>query len=104
MDLEQLTQYIKAEYLILVAVLYCIRQGLQGVVRFPVQFLPFVLGGCGVALACLSAAARYAEYGNLAALAYDGIVQGILCAGVSASLGSLLSHCGLDNSKNKKEK
>nr|WP_243107151.1 hypothetical protein [Butyricicoccus sp. OF10-2] len=37
--MEELTQYIKADFAVLVAVLYCIGRGLKAIQRFPNQFI-----------------------------------------------------------------
>lgn len=52
--MEELTQYIKADFAVLVAVLYCIGRGLKAIQRFPNQFIPLALTFCGIGLACLS--------------------------------------------------
>lgn len=62
--MEELTQYIKADFAVLVAVLYCIGRGLKAIQRFPNQFIPLALTFCGIGLACLSVVSRYASYGN----------------------------------------
>ena len=58
--MEELTQYIKADFAVLVAVLYCIGRGLKAIQRFPNQFIPLALTFCGIGLACLSVVSRYA--------------------------------------------
>ena len=73
--MEELTQYIKADFAVLVAVLYCIGRGLKAIQRFPNQFIPLALTFCGIGLACLSVASRYASYGNWAAALFEGVVQ-----------------------------
>ena len=65
--MEELTQYIKADFAVLVAVLYCIGRGFKAIQRFPNQFIPLALTFCGIGLACLSVVSRYASYGNWAA-------------------------------------
>ena len=45
--MEQLTQYIQADYAILAAVLFCLGRALKAVKRFPNQFIPLALTGCG---------------------------------------------------------
>ena len=49
--MEELTQYIKADFAVLVAVLYCIGRGLKAIQRFPNQFIPLALTFCGIGLA-----------------------------------------------------
>ena len=79
--MEELTQYIKADFAVLVAVLYCIGRGLKA------------LTFCGIGLACLSVVSRYASYGNWAAALFEGVVQGVLCAGMSVYLNEVIAHC-----------
>ena len=40
MNLEQISQYIKADYAILVAVLYCLGRAFRAIRKFPNQFIP----------------------------------------------------------------
>ena len=91
--MEELTQYIKADFAVLVAVLYCIGRGLKAIQRFPNQFIPLALTFCGIGLACLSVVSRYASYGNWAAALFEGVVQGVLCAGMSVYLNEVIAHC-----------
>ena len=60
--MEQITQYIQADYAVLAAVLYCLGRVLKAVKKFPNQFIPLALTVCGIALACLSAVSRYGDY------------------------------------------
>lgn len=91
--MEEMTQYIKADFAVLVAVLYCIGRGLKAIQRFPNQFIPLALTFCGIGLACLSVVSRYASYGNWAAALFEGVVQGVLCAGMSVYLNEVIAHC-----------
>lgn len=43
MLVEQITQYIQADYAILAAVLYCLGRVLKAVKKFPNQFIPLAL-------------------------------------------------------------
>ena len=90
--MEELTQYIKADFAVLVAVLYCIGRGLKAIQRFPNQFISatHVLRDW---TACLSVVSRYASYGNWAAALFEGVVQGVLCAGMSVYLNEVIAHC-----------
>ena len=108
MNLEQISQYIQAEYAILAAVLYCLGRALKSVKKFPNQFIPLALTVCGVALACLSVVSRYGEYANWAAALFDGVVQGVLCTGMAVYLNEVISHstrgrCDCGKDKDKKE-
>ena len=97
--MEQLAQYIGANYAILVAVLYFLGCGLKALKPFPNQFIPLALTACGIGLACLSVLSRYQEYANWAAALFDGVVPGILCTGMSVYVHEVIVHCG----QNKKE-
>ena len=108
MRLEQVLQYVKTDYAILAVVLYCLGRVFKSIERFPDQYILLVLTGCGVMLACLSALSRSAEYANWAAAVFDGLVQGILCTGLSVYLNELLSHlrqggCSCRKKPDKKE-
>lgn len=102
--MENITQYIEPEYAILAAVLYCIGRGLKALKKFPNQFIPLALTVCGVALACLSVLSRYSEYANWAAALFDGVVQGVLCTGMSVYFNEVVAHCGPNGCSCKKDK
>ena len=92
--MEQILQYVKTDYAILAAVLYCLGRVLKAIEKFPNQFIPLALTACGVVLACLSAISRSGDYANWAAALFEGVVQGILCTGLSVYLNEILAHWG----------
>lgn len=92
--MDQITQYIGANYAILVVVLYLLGRGLKSIKRFPNQYIPLALTACGIGLACLSVLSRYQEYANWAAALFDGVVQGVLCTGMSVYVNEVIAHCG----------
>lgn len=89
--MEQFAEYIEAQYAVLVAVLFCLGNVFKAIKRFPNQFIPVTLTVMGIGLACLSAASRFTEYSNLAALVFDGVAQGILCTGMSVYIHEVLA-------------
>lgn len=106
--MEQISQFVKAEYAILAAVLYCLGRVLKSIRKFPNQFIPLALTGCGIVLACLSVVSRYGEYANWAAALFEGVVQGVLCTGMAVYLNEVISHsarggCGCKKDNDKKE-
>ena len=101
--MEQITQYIQADYAVLAAVLYCLGRVLKAVKKFPNQFVPLALTVCGIALACLSAVSRYGDYANWAAVLFEGLVQGILCTGLAVYLNEVLSRRGRGGCPDKKD-
>lgn len=100
-QMQEVSQFIKPDYAILVAVLYCLGCGLKALKKFPNQWIPFVLTVCGVGLACLSVLARFSEYANLAAAIYDGVVQGVLCTGMSVYTNEVIKHWNSCNCSDK---
>ncbi len=94
--MESILQYIKADYAILTVVLFCLGRVLLSIAKFPQQYKLLVLTGCGVLLACLSAVSRSGEYANWAAALFEGLVQGILCTGLSVYLNEMIRHWGSD--------
>ena len=106
--MEQISQFVSAEYAILAAVLYCLGRALKSIRKFPNQFIPLALTGCGIVLACLSVVSRYGEYANWAAALFEGVVQGVLCTGMAVYLNEVISHnarggCGCKKDNDKKE-
>lgn len=76
-----MTEYIQAELMILIPVLYLIGAGLKKANTVLDKYIPIILGVIGVGLSML--------YFGLENIAYNGnsiftaITQGILCAGAS---------------------
>ena len=106
--MEQISQFVSAEYAILAAVLYCLGRALKSIRKFPNQFIPLAPTGCGIVLACLSVVSRYGEYANWAAALFEGVVQGVLCTGMAVYLNEVISHsarggCGCKKDNDKKE-
>ena len=106
--MEQIPQFVSAEYAILAAVLYCLGRALKSIRKFPNQFIPLALTGCGIVLACLSGVSRCGEYANWAAALFEGVVQGVLCTGMAVYLNEVISHsarggCGCKKDNDKKE-
>ena len=90
--MEQLTQFIKADFAILAAVLYCLGCGLRALRRFPNQYIPLALTRLrrGAGLPVRRVAVR--RLCQLAAVLFEGVVQGILCTGLAVYLGEVLPH------------
>lgn len=102
--MEQINQFIKSEYMVLVAALYLLGRVLRKLKKLPNQFIPFILTTCGIALAGLSVFSRYHEYMNAAAAVFDATVQGILCAGMAVYTNEVAKHCGKGSCACKNEK
>lgn len=85
------TQYINAELLILVPVLYFVGMGLKKAQWFKDTLIPIVLGIGGVALSLLwvLATSSISGWQDGALAAFTAIVQGILCAGASVYINQI---------------
>lgn len=85
------TEYINAELLILVPVLYFVGMGLKKAVWFKDTMIPVVLGGCGVVLSLLWVLATSTIVGwqDGVLAAFTAIVQGVLCAGASVYVNQI---------------
>lgn len=74
MNIENFTQYINAELLVLIPVLYAIGYGLKKIPKVKDEFIPLILGAAGALLAML-----YIHTFTAAAI-FTALTQGILCA------------------------
>ena len=90
--MEELFSFVKADYTIIIAVLYFIGVILRKLKSFPNSYIPLCITLIGIVLAGLSSASRFPDYVNWAALAFDSIVQGVLCAGMSVYVNEFIKH------------
>ena len=90
--LDIIQQYVKPELVVVGIVLYFIGMGIQksGVVKD--KFIPFILGGIGIALALLwvLATSKFDGWQSVLLAIFTAIVQGILIAGLSNYVDQLL--------------
>lgn len=80
--MEDFTQYIQPELVILIPVLYLIGMAIK---RYGSddRVIPIVLGLMGMLLACLYGFSTMTASSSVAMVLYTGLVQGILCAGAA---------------------
>lgn len=80
--MEDFTQYIQPELVILIPVLYLIGMAIK---RYGSddRVIPLVLGLMGMLLSCLYGFSTMTASSDVAMVLYTGIVQGILCAGAA---------------------
>ncbi len=90
--MDELFSFVKADYTIIIAVLYFIGIGLRKLKVFPNNYIPLSITLIGIGLAALSSLSRLSDYSNLASLAFDSIAQGILCAGMSVYVNEFIKH------------
>lgn len=74
MNIEHFTQYINAELLILVPVLYAVGAAFKRIPKIKDEFIPLILGVIGALLALL-----YIHTFTAAAI-FTALTQGVLCA------------------------
>lgn len=93
------TQYINAELLILVPVLYFVGMGLKKAAWFKDTMIPAILGCCGVVLSLLwvLATSTLTSWQDGVLAAFTAIVQGILCAGASVYINQIAKQATKDN-------
>jgi len=77
-------EFIKPELLILIPVLYLIAEGIKHS-KIADHFIPLILGGVGILLACIYVMASTPVTSGQAVATgiFTGITQGILCAGAT---------------------
>lgn len=80
MSIEELTNYIPQELLIVIPVLYVVGFFIKHTQRVSDKFIPLILGGVGIII-CIVFEFMAVGFGLEAV--FDGIVQGILCAGLT---------------------
>ncbi|MCB6366962.1 phage holin family protein [Intestinibacillus massiliensis] len=88
--MEDFSRFIKPDFTVLVAALYCLGIALRRSALFPNNMIPLLLTACGAGLGGLSVAAHYSAYANPAAAFLDALVQGILCAGMAVYINQLI--------------
>ncbi len=76
-------QFIKAENIIIISVLYILGLILKRSKTIPNQFIPLILTVLGILFAGIRAFAVYWQYPNIYAAVFDAITQGIICSGMA---------------------
>ena len=97
--LEQITNYVKPELLVVAIVLYLIGVGLKRTQKVKDNFIPLILGGIGIAICTLWVlAVSPLETGQEIAMAvFTAVVQGILVAGLSTYVNQIGKQMGKDS-------
>ena len=83
--MEQITNYIQPELLILIPVLYFIGIGVKKTSLIADKLIPLVLGAAGIVLATIYVLAvnDVSGWQQVMTAIFTAITQGILCAGAS---------------------
>lgn len=78
--MEGIESYIFEDLIVLIPVLYLMGMAFKRSQRVKDKHIPFAVGGIGVLLACIY---EFATLGVCWDALFDGLVQGILCAGAA---------------------
>lgn len=93
--MEQILEYVKAELLILIPVLYFIGQGVKKS-EVENRFIPFILMGIGIVLSGLWVFGTTPVSGaqDVALAVFTSLVQGVIVAGMSTYVNELIKSGG----------
>ena len=91
-DMEQLTNYVKPELLVLAVVLYFIGAWLKQAKTVKDKYIPLILGAVGVVLCAIwvFATCPIGSMQDIAMAVFTAIVQGILVAGLSTYVNQVI--------------
>lgn len=90
--MEQITNYVKPELLIVAVVLYFVGMGLKHAQAVKDKYIPLILGGIGIILCAVwvLASCPLKTGQDIAMGVFTAIVQGILVAGLSTYVNQVV--------------
>lgn len=90
--MEQITNYVKPELLIVAVVLYFVGMGLKHAQAVKDKYIPLILGGIGIILCAVwvIASCPLKTGQEIAMAVFTAIVQGILVAGLSTYVNQVV--------------
>ena len=90
--MEQITNYVKPELLIVAVVLYFVGMGLKHAQAVKDKYIPLILGGIGIILCAVwvFASCPLKTGQDIAMAVFTAIVQGILVAGLSTYVNQVV--------------
>lgn len=90
--MEQITNYVKPELLIVAVVLYFVGMGLKHAQAVKDKYIPVILGAGGILLATIYVIATcpLGTMQDIAMAVFTAIVQGILVAGLSTYVNQVV--------------
>lgn len=90
--MEQITNYVKPELLVVAVVLYFIGMGLKGAQAVKDKYIPLILGSTGIVLCAVwvLATCPISNGQEIAMAIFTAIVQGILVAGLSTYINQTI--------------
>lgn len=96
--MEQITNYVKPELLVVAVVLYFIGMGLKSAQAVKDKYIPLILGSAGIALCgvWVLATCPIGTGQEIAMAVFTAIVQGILVAGLSTYINQTIKQIQKD--------
>lgn len=90
--MEQITNYIKPELIVVAVVLYFVGMGLKQAQAVKDKYIPLILGGAGIVLCAVwvLATSPLGTGQDIAMAVFTAIVQGILVAGLSTYINQII--------------
>ena len=90
--MEQITNYVEPELLIVAVVLYFVGMGLKHAQAVKDKYIPLILGGIGIILCAVwvIASCPLKTGQDIAMAVFTAIVQGILVAGLSTYVNQVV--------------
>lgn len=87
-----ISEYIKPELLVLAAMLYVLGMGLKRSGTIADKWIPYILGGAGILLACLYVfgVGEPSDVPGVLTALFTGVTQGLLCAGASVYVNQMV--------------
>ena len=94
--MEQITNYVKPELLVVAVVLYFIGMGLKSAQAVKDKYIPLILGGAGIVLCAVwvLATCPISTGQEIAMAVFTAIAQGILVAGLSTYINQTIKQLG----------
>lgn len=96
--MEQVTEYIKPELLVVALVLYFIGTALTRIPAVKSKYIPLILGGIGIILCGIwvLASCPLKNGAEIATAVFTAIIQGILVAGLSTYINQTVKQLKKD--------
>lgn len=90
--MEQITNYIKPELVVVAFVLYFIGMGIKKSETIKDKYIPLILGAVGIVLCAIwvLGTCTLGTMQNVAIAAFTAIVQGVLVAGLSTYVNQII--------------
>lgn len=90
--MEQITNYIKPELIVVAVVLYFVGMGLKQAQAVKDKYIPLILGGAGIVLCAVwvLATSPLGTGQDIAMVVFTAVVQGILVAGLSTYINQII--------------